>query len=204
MRKLGRRGSWTPSSRCPGGLNAHCSGGQILFFVSLCGEQLHDGVTPRPRERLSARLQNFSVSLAAQRRGAARSQTCPRKVAAEARRHGADPHGDGLLSGRASRSLREAGELCPRGGAGRPATRRRCLRLPVDLNRDKVELLSRVCGAERRPVCSRVLHYTTSDKKKKIQSEKQFKPLPLRHNRTVIRCSLQKKKKNPVLRPHSE
>lgn len=127
------------SSRRPGGLNAHYSGGQILFFVSPRGEHLHDGVTPRPPGKKknfqplsrSPLFFPFSDPLArkrAQKRGAARSQTRPRKVAAEARAHGADPQSDRLLSEPASCRLRGGRELCPRRGqmvAAAPGSARR-------------------------------------------------------------------------------
>lgn len=116
MRVLAARGVRAPSSRRPGGLNAHYSGGQILFFVSPRGEHLHDGVTPRPTEKnfqplsRSPLFSPFSDPLArksAQKRGAARSQTRPREVAAEAARaHGADPQSARLLSEPASCRLR--------------------------------------------------------------------------------------------------
>lgn len=183
MRVLAARGVRAPSSRRPGGLNAHYSGGQILFFVSPRGEHLHDGVTPRPTEKnfqprsRSPLFSPFSDPLArksAQKRGAARSQTLsPRS------------------SSRSSPCARRGPAICPSivrtrvvSAAGgvvnsvpaavrrwrpRQGTRVGCLfvRLPVDLNWDEVALLSRVCGAERRPVCSRVLHDTPSDKKPK-------------------------------------
>lgn len=131
MRKLAAGGVWAPSSRRPGGLNAHCSGGQILFFVSLLGEHLHDGVTPRPTEKLSARLPQFSFAFVIRWRG---------KRTAEG--SGAQPNMSPKSSSRSpwarrgsatwpsivrSRIAFVAGgrELCPRGGGSRAGTRRR-------------------------------------------------------------------------------
>lgn len=165
LRKLAAGGVWAPSSRRPGGLNAHCSGGQILFFVSLLGEHLHDGVTPRPTEKPSARLPQLSFAFVI--RGAEPNMSPKSSSRSPWARRGSATWPSIVRS----RIAFVAGgrELCPRGGGGGSrAARRRCfLGLPADLNWDKVELLSWVCGAERRPVCSRVLHYTTSDKKKK-------------------------------------
>lgn len=80
---------------------------------------------------------DFSFSFAIRGCTAARSQTCRRKVAAEARGHGAEPQRDDLRSDPASRLLRGVANLVP-------AAMERVsgfLRLPADLNLDKVELL---------------------------------------------------------------
>lgn len=67
------------------------------------------------------------------------SQTCPRKTAAvEARGHGAVPQRDDLLSDPRIAFVAGGRELCPRGGVFFFFF----LRLPADLNWDKVELLS--------------------------------------------------------------
>lgn len=146
MRKLAAGGSVPPPLLCsPGGANAHCSGGHILSFVSLRGEHLHDGVTPRTAGKNFQRVSPAFLPLYGSASGGEPNMS-PKN---SSRRSPWARRGPAIYCQiPASRLLREVVNFAP--AAVFSFSFFFFLRLPADRNWDKVELLSLRSGEAAR------------------------------------------------------